>query len=185
MSFLFPTPLHPAVVHLPMALAVLLPFFALGALWAIRRGAPARKAWGITTALFAALAVSAFVSLKSGEAQEERVEDVVAEAPIHSHEEAAEAFLMLSLGALGIATLGLAGGRVGSVARVVGAVGTVALLGAGLRVGHTGGELVYRYGAASAYTDGVTTVERAGSVERNRVAPAAVPDDDRRRDDER
>jgi len=179
-----PSPLHPAVVHLPMALSVLLPLFALGALWSIRRGTAPRKAWGITTALFAALSLSAWASLETGEDQEERVEDVVAEAPIHSHEEAAEAFLFLSLGALGVAALGLSRGRIGSVARVAGAVGSVALLGAGLRVGHTGGELVYRYGAASAYTNTVTNVERAGSVEQPNAGRGAVRDDERRRDDD-
>jgi hypothetical protein len=36
-------PLRPAVVHLPIALTLLVPVFAVGALWAIRRGAvPAR-----------------------------------------------------------------------------------------------------------------------------------------------
>jgi formate hydrogenlyase subunit 3/multisubunit Na+/H+ antiporter MnhD subunit len=179
-----PTPLHPAVVHLPIALSVLLPFFAVGALWAIRRGTQPRKAWGITTALFAALTISTWASVKSGEAQEEQVERVVAEAPIHTHEEAAEAFLLLSLGALGVAALGLSSGRMGTYARVLGAVGSIALLGVGFRVGHTGGQLVYRHGAASAYTDNVATLERAGSVERDSAAPGVVRDDERRRDDD-
>jgi formate hydrogenlyase subunit 3/multisubunit Na+/H+ antiporter MnhD subunit len=180
-----PTPLHPAVVHLPIALSVLLPFFALGALWAIRRGAQPRKAWGITTALFAALTLSSWAALKSGEAQEEQVEQVVAEAPLHTHEEAAEAFLLMSLGVLGVAALGLSSGRMGTVARVAGAVGSIVLLGAGFRVGHSGGELVYRHGAASAYTNNVTTTERAGSVEPMRDAQGTVRDNARRRDDDR
>jgi len=49
-----PSPLHPAVVHLPIALAVLVPAFAVAALWAIRRGARPLRAWGVATAMFAA-----------------------------------------------------------------------------------------------------------------------------------
>jgi uncharacterized membrane protein len=182
-SFL-PFPLHPAIVHFPIALSVLLPFFAVGAIWAIRRGTRPRLAWGVTTALFAALTVSSWAAVQTGEQQDERVEDVVAEAPIHSHEEAAEAFLMFSLGMLGVAAVGLVPGRLGSGARLLGALGSVALLGAGYQVGHSGGELVYQYGAASAYTTG-GTVERAGDVvteggrERG-AAPSARRDDDDR-----
>lgn len=175
MQSFIPSPLHPAVVHLPMALSVLLPFFALGALWAIRRGARPVRAWGVTTALFAALSLSAWASIETGEAQEDTVESVVADAPLHSHEEAAEAFLLLSLGVLGIAALGLTSGKVGTVARVVGALGSVALLGAGYRVGHSGGALVYQHGAASAYTSGTTTVERAGDVGRVNSGEAKTP----------
>jgi uncharacterized membrane protein len=35
-----PTPLHPLIVHLPIAMTVLLPLFGLGALIAIRRTCP-------------------------------------------------------------------------------------------------------------------------------------------------
>ena len=43
-------------------------------------------------------------------------------------------------------------GGVGSTARLVAGAGTLAVLGFGYDVGHTGGQLVYRDGAASAYT---------------------------------
>lgn len=182
MQSLIPTPLHPAIVHLPIALTLLLPFFALGALWAIRRGARASRAWGVTTALFAALSLSAWAAVETGQAQEERVEDVVAEAPFEAHEEAAESFLLLSLGVLGIAAIGLASGKVGSAARVAGTVGSAILLIAGYRVGHSGGQLVYRYGAASAYTSGATSVESTGDVTGARKRGGATASD---RDDDR
>lgn len=179
-SFL-PFPLHPAIVHFPIVLSVLLPFFAVGAMWAIRRGARPRMAWGVTTALFAALSLSSWVAVQTGEQQDERVEEVVAEAPLETHEEAAEAFLLFSLGMLGVAAVGLVPGKVGTGARLLGTLGSVALLGAGYRVGHSGGELVYQYGAASAYTTG-GTVERGGDVVRepggDRVRPSAKREDD-------
>src|SRR5688500_4959411 len=152
MQSLIPNPLHPEVVHLPIAFAVILPLFAIGALWFIRRGARPRAAWRIFVAMSTALVASAWVSLQTGEQQEERVEDVVSERSIHQHEEAADLFLAVSAGVLLVATGGLVGGRIGQASRVLAAAGTVAVLGAGWNVGHSGGMLVYRDGAGSAYT---------------------------------
>lgn len=152
MQSLIPNPLHPAVVHLPIAIAVILPLFAIGALWFIRRGAKRRAAWGIFVAMSAALVASAWVSLQTGEQQEERVEDVVPERSIHQHEEAADLFLAVSAGVFIVAIGGLVEGRIGQASRVLAAAGTVAVLAAGWNVGHSGGMLVYRDGAGSAYT---------------------------------
>lgn len=151
-SNLLPSPLHPAVVHLPIALTLLVPVFTVGTLIAIRRGARPLRAWGITTALLATLSLSAWVSLETGDDEEEKVEQVVPETALETHEEAAEAFLALLLVVLGIAGVGLLNGRVGSAARFVAAAGTLALVVAGYNVGHSGGLLVYEYAAASAYT---------------------------------
>jgi uncharacterized membrane protein len=174
---MIPEPLHPAVVHFPIVLAMLAPFFALGALWAMRRGVATRKAWGLATAVLAALSLSAWVAVQTGEQQEDRVEDVVAHAPFESHEESAEAFLLMSAGVLGIAVLGFVGGPVGRVARIAATAGAVVLVAGVARVGYSGGELVYRYGAASAYTQ--TPVGQASSDD----APATGDDD--RRDERR
>ena len=145
-------PLHPIVVHFPIVLAVLLPIFALGALWAIRKGTTPRRAWSIPAALAVALALSAFVAVKTGEADDERVESVVPEQPIETHEEAAESFLMLS-GALALLTAaGLVRGRIGGVARGLGTAGAVGLVALAGYVGHSGGKLVYEHGAASAHS---------------------------------
>ena len=70
-------PLHPLIVHFPIVLAVLLPISALVALWAIRKGATARRAWAAPLVIAAALAGSAFVATETGEGDEERVEDIV------------------------------------------------------------------------------------------------------------
>jgi len=161
-----PNPLHPAVVHLPIALTLLVPVFAAVALWTIHRGAAPLRAWGVTVALLAALAASAFVSLKTGEQQEDRVERVVGERPIETHEEAAEAFLVAAAAVLGVGLVGLVRGRVGTVARGVAAAGTLALVGAGWNVGRSGGELVYRHGAATAYLDAPAATADAGPVAR-------------------
>ncbi|HEU0077184.1 MAG TPA: hypothetical protein VFQ76_06020, partial [Longimicrobiaceae bacterium] len=115
---MLPDPLHPAVVHFPIVLMILLPFFALGALWAIRRGSRRgsrpRMAWALPLAVSAALAASALAAVRTGEAQEEKVEDVVGERALHEHEEAAERFQILAGVLLLVAATGLAGGRVGT-----------------------------------------------------------------------
>ncbi|MEQ1691288.1 MAG: hypothetical protein ABMA00_08395 [Gemmatimonas sp.] len=161
---IIPNPLHPAIVHLPMAFVVLLPVAVAVAILVIRRGAIPWKVWAVAAAMHAMLALSAWASLATGDEAGEKAEKVIAEAPIESHEVAAETFLALSVGALVIALVGLRADGIGTSARAVAAVGTVVLLVAGWRVGHSGGELVYRYGAASAYTDssGTLTVKGEG-----------------------
>lgn len=163
LSSLIPSPLHPAVVHLPIALTILVPVFAVGALIAIRSGTQPVRTWAIVAAMSALLSISAWASMETGEDQEDVVEKAVSEAAVETHEEAAETFLWLSLGVLGIAGVGLVRGTVGARARVLATLGSAGLLVAGYRVGHSGGELVYTYGAASAYTD--STRIHAVSVE--------------------
>jgi len=149
---MLPNPLHPAVVHFPIVLAVLAPLVAAGALWAIRRGVPSRRAWSVPALLLGALVLSGWVAAQTGEREEDRVERVVSERPIHAHEEAAELFVYATAGVLAIALVGLLPGAAGRAGRALGTVGTVALVVVGWNVGHTGGELVYRYGAAQAYS---------------------------------
>jgi uncharacterized membrane protein len=165
---MLPEPLHPAVVHFPIVLAVLLPIFAAGGLWAIRRGVAPIRAWALPTALAAALAASAWVALETGEAQEDRVERVVAERVLHQHEEAAERFLVLAGIVLLMAGAGLVHGRIGSAARYAATVGTLVLLVSGYQVGDAGGRLVYEHGAASAYASPANPDIRASAPSRRR-----------------
>lgn len=175
---MLPNPLHPAVVHFPIVLAFLLPLFAIGALVAIRKGARPWRAWSLPLAVGAALTLSSWVAVESGEGQVERVERVVAEQPIESHEEAAELFLTLSAVLLLVTATGLMGGVVGRAGRLTTTVGAVALVVAAAQVGHSGGQLVYRHGAASAYAPnpgaGASVSERPSDLGRARIA-----DDDR------
>jgi len=165
---LLPSPLHPAVVHMPIALTLLVPLFAIGALFAIARGARVTRAWALTAAMLAALSLSVWVSLETGEDQEDRVEAVLPDHVLHTHEEAAESFFILSLAVLGVAAVGLANGRTGSIARYTAAAGTLALAVAGYNVGKSGGELVYEHGAASAYTTPKTDSEINAPTSSNR-----------------
>ena len=150
---MLPEPLHPVIVHFPVVLALLLPIFAGGALWAIRRGARPLRAWAIPVALAAALTLSSWVAVETGEAAEDRVERVVPHAAMDAHEDAAELFLALSGVLAVVMAAGLTRGVAGRTARIAATAGTLALVVLAFRVGHSGGQLVYRYGAASAYTD--------------------------------
>jgi uncharacterized membrane protein len=146
-----PNSLHPAIVHFPIVLAFLLPLFAIGAMVAIRKGARPLRAWSLPLGIAATLTLSAWVAVQTGEGEGERVEKVVAEAPLETHEEAAELFLTLSGVLLAVTATGLVRGVVGRAGRVTATVGAVALVALATQVGHSGGELVYRHGAASAY----------------------------------
>jgi hypothetical protein len=79
------------------------------------------------------------------------VEQVVAEQPLDTHEDAAERFLTASIVVLLITGAGMVKGRAGGVARYASLAVAVALVGGAAYVGHTGGQLVYKHGAASAY----------------------------------
>ena len=89
---MLPDPLHPAVIHFPIVLMVLLPLVAAWALWTIRRGARPAAAWLVPLVTAAALALSSWIAVETGEREEDRVERVVPEASMHGHEEAAERF---------------------------------------------------------------------------------------------
>lgn len=144
-------PLHPMIVHFPVVLSVLLPFAAFGALVAIKNGARPVRAWGVAMAMSAALTLSAWAAVETGEEQEERVEDVVGEARLKAHAEAGQTLLVTSVGVLVVLALGLMPGDRGRMARTVGAAGTLVMGALAYQVGHSGGELVYKYDAASAY----------------------------------
>ena len=167
-------PLHPLVVHFPVVLAVLLPISIVVSLLVIRKGTSTRRVWAVPVAVAVALAVSAWVAIETGEDQEDRVERLIAEGALHGHEEAADRFLVLS-GVLAIVAIaGLARGTVGRAARIVTAVGAVGVVAAGVQVGHSGGVLVYREGAANAYaTTGV------GSGEAGRRSSEAMANPER------
>ena len=163
--------LHPKLVHLPIALAVLMPLISSGLLVAWWRGWFAQRTWTIVLALQAVLFVSALLAMRTGESDEERVEHVVPGTAIHAHEEAAEGFvwgggLVLALSLLPLLLRDPRRARLAGLATVA---GTIVVLGLGYRVGEAGGALVYKHNAGAAF---------AGP--RGAPAPAARRDDDDR-----
>ena len=151
------SPRHPLFVHLPLALATLAPAL-FGALWlAIRLRWLPLRAWCVAIAAQAVLVGSAGLAMKSGEEDAERVERVVAEAAIDRHEEQAERFLGGGIAVLLLAFAPLLAGRLpraGAIAAYATIAASVGVLALGWAVGSTGGKLVYRDGAAAAWTGG-------------------------------
>ncbi len=148
---------HPKLVHLPIALGILMPLVAGGLLLAWWRGWLPSRGWAVAVALQAILVASGLVAMRTGEAEADRVERVVAERLVDQHEEAAEVFVWAGAGvlALMLAAGALARRRPGLPVAALATLGTVVVLGLGYRTGEAGGSLVYRHGAAQAYVGGV------------------------------
>jgi uncharacterized membrane protein len=143
---------HPKVVHVPVALGVLMPLIAGGLVLAWWRDWLPWRAWFVAIGLQTVLVVSGVVALRTGEAEEERVERVVPKRLIKAHEEAAEVFVGASGAVLVVMLAGAALGkrRSGLPIAAAATLGTVLVLGLGYRTGQAGGSLVYEHGAASA-----------------------------------
>jgi uncharacterized membrane protein len=148
------TPLHPAMVHVPLGLAMLMPFLAAGFAWALWTGRTRPRAWVAIIALQALLVGAGFAAMKTGEAEEDRVEAIVPEGALHQHEERAEQFAWAAAATLGLAILVVAVRRPNATRGLsaLAVLATVIVAGLAVRVGAAGGELVYVQGAAAAYT---------------------------------
>lgn len=152
-------PLHPALVHLPLGLAVLLPGLILGLLVAVWAELLPRRAYWIAAAAQALLLAGALAALQTGEADEEAVEEVVAESAIEEHEELAEAFTGAGVGVLILLVAGaVLPSRLSAAAMATALPVSLLSLGIGLQTGHAGGELVYRHGAAAAHVGAAPAV---------------------------
>lgn len=176
---MLPDPLHPAVAHFPIVLAILAPIVALGSLLAIRKGARPLRAWGLTVGVLALLVVSAWFAVETGEVQEERVEAFVPEGVLDEHEEAGEIFLYVACAVLIIGAVGLLHSPVISrAARLIGTIGAFVLIVLVWRAGESGGDLVYEFDAARAYMQGAGKVDSIGVSVDSGVLPI-VPRDSR------
>lgn len=141
-------PLHPALVHLPLGLSLVVPLILLALMVGRRRPQP--LAMGMAVALQLAVFSGALVAQNTGGEAEEAAEDQgVPEAAIETHEELAESFTVLAgftLLALG-ASAALGQRKMATPALAVAGALSLAALVQGARTGHAGGELVYRHGA--------------------------------------
>lgn len=146
-------PLHPMIVHFPMAITMILPVLILVFAYMIKMNKMTPKSWLIVVGLQLAVVITGYVALETGETEEHTVEKVVSKKLIHEHEEAAEVFvgstvlaLVLSIAAFFI--------RKEIQFPIKLTVGVISLISCFLayRTGMLGGELVYKHGAASAYS---------------------------------
>jgi hypothetical protein len=152
-----PAPLHAAIVHVPLGLAVTLPVVALIVAFALWRGWLAPRAFALVVLLQALTVGAGFAALRTGSEDGERLEDTVGEAAVESHEEAAERFMAGAGFSLAIGMAGLFLLRRERALRWI-AAGTAAatLVVAGLAVatGKAGGHLVYGTSGAAQVAGG-------------------------------
>jgi uncharacterized membrane protein len=147
--------LHPAIVHLPLGLAFVIPVLAAGFAWALWTGrVRPRGAWVAVIGLQAVLLGGGLVAMNSGEREEERVERVVPDVAIERHEEYAEQFVW-AVGLTLVAAVLVPAFRKPALVHSMAAatvVGSLVVVAAAIRVGHAGGQLVYAHNAGAAYT---------------------------------
>ncbi len=167
-----PQPLHPAMVHFPIALIL------LGALCAVTAAFVRR--WNLP--LFAAVllsfgALGAIAAGQTGEREEDAAEHAAGgKALLKQHETWADRTCSLALVSAGLAIAAVAAARWSRTARGLGAVAAIVALGAGwcvIQTGHAGGQLVYGHGAGVALTSqsSAESGEAAARADRNRRRP--------------
>jgi uncharacterized membrane protein len=165
---------HPKLVHIPIALGVLMPIIAGGLLVAWWRNWLPARGWFVAILLQAILVGTGIIALRSGEAEEDRVERVVAETYIEQHEEAAGMFVWASGGVLAVMLLAAAfrTRRRSLPIAAAATLGTLVVLGLGYQTGRAGGELVYQHGAAQAYSSAT------GATGSEAIPPRSEEDED-------
>jgi len=158
-------PLHPALVHVPLGLAVVAPILALGVLVLFWKEGVSRKAWALVVGCQALLVAGGFVAMRTGSGEEVRVERIVSEQAIERHEEAGEVFIWSAAAVLAVASITLLlPARTARSGAVAVAIGMVVVAGLGVRVGHAGGQLVYQHNAGAAYSSSVAAGQPTANV---------------------
>lgn len=132
---------HPAVVHLPVGLALILPLVAI---WVYRKHP---QAWSLVVILLGLQVAGTHLGLYTGERIEEAYEQVRGEQTgpaIHEHEELAEGLLVLAWAGFVLAAGGLLLPlRFRRAVQVGTLLLTLGIAAQALRTGHAGGVLVY------------------------------------------
>ena len=147
---MFDLPLHPIIVHFAIALGVGVPFIGFGLWYAIRKNWVEQKFWRLAVLSSLLYALIAVAAVQLGEVDEEKVEKVVAENIIEHHEEAAEAIPWVAGVLTLLALAGCRGKHMRKMQLAFSVAGLLAIIPLA-NAGHTGGELVYEYGASIAH----------------------------------
>lgn len=179
-------PLHPALVHVPLGLAFILPFLALACTIAWWKRWATKRAWAVIVALQLVLLGAGLVVRQTGEHESRVVRRILPRGAVHPHSEAADSFVWGAGVTLVLAGLALAlkDRKARWAAATVATVATFGVAAVGVRVGHLGGQLVYQRGAAMIYTaDSTLALQRAATAAQ--AAPAQEPLTEGREENER
>ena len=179
MEFLNPfndgVPFHPAIVHLPLGVSMLLPGLAFLAMFAIWRRWVPQRTWWVIVGLHALLVVGAMMGRQTGEKEKDLVGGIVDDAPVEEHEAAADRFVQASVVALVVAvgSAFVSAPRVAPLAHLLVVALSLGVLILGMLAGHLGGRLVYIHDAAQAHLPANTGGGAAGDADRDAAAGAA------------
>jgi uncharacterized membrane protein len=145
-------PVHPLVVHFPIALTFILPVLILAFAFMIRTQKMSSHAWLIIIGLQLTTVVTGYIAIETGETDEKIAERVVSKKLIHEHEEAAKVFVGVAVLAL-VSSIAVFFIRKDFQFKMYIAIMMLNLIAVILvwRAAHSGGELVYLHGAASAH----------------------------------
>lgn len=150
---MFELPLHPKLVHLPLGLAIILPF-VLGFLQiGIWRKWFEPRVWWVGAILCGFCFLGSVVATKSGGDEWSHVEKIVGEQALEAHAEAGEHFRNLMFVVLSVVVAGLItpSQKLKNIVYTLAVFGSLGALFVGAYAGHLGGQLVYQKGGASAY----------------------------------
>ena len=141
---MLPNPLHPAVVHIPIGLAVVIPLMSFVVAFGVRKGWFRVRTWVLILLLQMILVSSAFVAVETGEEQEDSTPLAVAEEKIEAHEDYGHMMLI----AAGITFLLMFGGLhpkrpIAEKFQWVSIAASLVVLIIAFKTGHSGGQLVY------------------------------------------
>lgn len=145
-------PLHPVLVHLPLGLCGLIPLVAIIVILGIKLNWFSSRIWLLVVLLQASILAGTVVAKETGEHEEDVVEKIVPHMYIGEHEEAAEGFAV-AVGVVLILTMAgaIPKKKVASAAQLLSVAGMLAVIYFAVDAGHSGGDLVYRYGAGRVY----------------------------------
>jgi len=155
-------PLHPIIVHFPIALTFILPILILVFAFMIKTKKMSHLAWLVIIGLQVATTASGYIALETGEDEEHVVEKVLDKKLIQAHEESAEIFVGFTVLAL-VLSIGIyfLRSELQFFSQLVICLVTLVSCYFAYATGHLGGELVYRHGAAQAYTGSGTSLNEA------------------------
>lgn len=141
---MLPSPLHPAVVHIPIGLAVVMPLMSFIVAFGIRKGWFRVRTWTLILLLQLILVSSAFVAVETGEQQEDSTPLAVAQEKIDVHEDYGHWMLIAAAITFLLMFAGLhPKRRVAEKLQWLSIAASLVVLFLAFQTGHSGGQLVY------------------------------------------
>jgi len=147
------TPFHPALVHLPLGVSLVVPLLAFLATVAIWKGWVPKRTWWVIVLLQAMLVVGGAMGYQTGEREKDLVGGIIDDEPIEAHEHAAQTFMQAGAATLVVAVAAAfaAATKFAPIGHLLTTALSLLVLFLGMQAGHKGGRLVYIHDAAQAH----------------------------------